>query len=502
MSSSKTKKNSDNNTIQKNDEQFQKIFQYSNDAIFIINPDEDNIYDVNPTACNILGFSREELLQMSISDIHPKDLPELMTFSRKVIENGNGWTNELSCLTKSGNYIPSEISASVIEMDGKTLIIALIRDITKRKAAEQALKKANEELEDRVAERTEELLQTNRSLQQALEEVERLKNRLQAENIYLKQEIKLEHNFQEIITGSDALKKVLRKVEQVASTDSTVLILGETGTGKELFARAVHNISSRRERPLVKVNCAALPSTLIESELFGHEKGAFTGALARKIGRFEIADGGTLFLDEIGDLPLELQAKLLRVLQEGEFERLGNPTTIKVDVRVIAATNRNLETEIQENHFREDLYYRLNVFPIEIPPLRKRKDDIPTLVKHFIQKHGARTGKKIETIPQKIMDRLLSYHWPGNVRELENVIERGIIISQGNKLDLGDWIPKQNNAGEKGHFSTLEEIEKAHILEALEMTNGKVSGKNGAAQILGIKPPTLVSRMKRLGIKQ
>ena len=360
---------------------------------------------------------------------------------------------------------------------------------------QKQLQETNDRLEYRVAERTTEL-------QEALEEIEKLKNRLQAENVYLQEEIKLEHNFEEIISKSDALRNILRKVEQVASTDATVLILGETGTGKELIARAVHNISARRERPLVKVNCAALPANLIESELFGHEKGAFTGALAHKIGRFELADGGTVFLDEIGDLPLEMQVKMLRILQEGEFERLGNPSTIKVDVRVIAATNRDLEKALENGDFREDLYYRLNVFPITSPPLRERKDDIPLLVNHFIMKYGAKTGKKIESAPQKVMDTLKAYHWPGNVRELENVIERAMIISRGKQLELGDWLPVTSVSSDASNISTLEELEREHILEVLELTGWQVSGEKGAANILGLKPTTLDSRMKKLGIKR
>lgn len=498
LDSAKMKKTDKN----KEESRFQKIFTYSNDAIFIMDPQNDRILDVNPIACKILGYSREELLKMAPGDIHPHELKELMSFAESVMQHGNGWTNELSCMTKKGSCIPSEISASVIDIDGKTCIIALIRDITKRKKYEKALQQANEELEQRVAERTEELFQLNASLKEALEQVECLKNRLQAENIYLQEEIKLDHNFEEIITGSDALKKVLRKVEQVASTDATVLILGETGTGKELFARAIHNISSRRERPLVKVNCAALPVNLIESELFGHEKGAFTGALSRKIGRFELADGGTLFLDEIGDLPLELQTKLLRVLQEGEFERLGNSNTTKVDVRVIAATNRNLSEAIKKGGFRQDLYYRLNVFPIQIPPLRERKDDISVLARHFTQKHGTRIGKKIESIPQDVVEKLRSYHWPGNVRELENVIEQAIIISPGKELRLGDPLPASDGVSGVAEVRSLEEIEREHIIRTLKMTDWRVSGDRGAAKILGMKSPTLVSRMHKLGIKK
>ncbi|MFQ5638831.1 MAG: sigma-54 interaction domain-containing protein [bacterium] len=354
------------------------------------------------------------------------------------------------------------------------------------------------ELAFQVGEKT----RTAEALQKALSEVEQLKDRLQAENVYLQDEIKLQHNFGEIICSSEVMKSLLRKVEQVAAADSTVLILGETGTGKELIAHAVHNISGRSSRPLVKVNCAVLPANLIESELFGHEKGAFTGAHSRKIGRFELADGATIFLDEIGDLPLELQTKLLRVLQEGEIERLGSTKTIDIDVRVIAATNRDLENAIENQSFREDLYYRLNVFPIKCPPLRERKEDIPLLVNHFIKKYSAKSGKAIKTITQTAIDRLQTYHWPGNVRELENIIERAVVITHGEKLELGDWLPKAEATSTTSHVPTLEELEREHILEVLELTNWRVSGEKGAARILGIKSTTLDARIKKLGISR
>ncbi|MBN1559095.1 sigma 54-interacting transcriptional regulator, partial [candidate division KSB1 bacterium] len=314
-------------------------------------------------------------------------------------------------------------------------------------------------------------------------------------------EIKLVTNFENIITRSTALKKVLVKVEQVAATDATVLLLGESGTGKELVARAIHHISERGERILVKVNCSALPATLIESELFGHEKGAFTGAISKKAGRFELANGGTLFLDEIGDLPIELQSKLLRVLQEGEFERVGGAETLKVDVRIIAATNRDLIKEIEKGQFREDLFFRLNVFPIHIPPLRERKEDIPLLVNYFIKKYSARTGKTFDSVPQHVMDRLEEYHWPGNVRELENIVERAVITSSEKKFAIGDWLPADNSQGIPG-FVSLDENERQHIVKALQMTNWRVSGARGAAKMLDINPKTLESRMKKLAISK
>ena len=363
------------------------------------------------------------------------------------------------------------------------------------------LQEANDHLEQRVAERTAELSQANASLKEVLEEVEKLKNQLQAENLYLQEELKLNHNFEEIIGGSGALKKVLRKVERVATTDATVLILGETGTGKELIARAIHNLSTRSARPLVKVNCASLPTELIESELFGHEKGAFTGAIARRAGRFELADGGTVFLDEIGDLPLKLQAKLLRVLQEGEFERLGSSRTLKVDVRMIAATNRDLSKAINEGTFREDLYYRLNVFPVTLPSLRERPDDVPLLVRHFVAKYSKKMGRPIDTIPQPVMDTLERYAWPGNVRELENIIERAVILADEATLQLDDTL-EADTALPTARTGTLEDVERTHILQILEETNWRIRGKRGAAEILDINPSTLRSRMQKLGIER
>ncbi len=311
------------------------------------------------------------------------------------------------------------------------------------------------------------------------------------------------HNFDEIISTSKSFKKVLRNVEQVAVTDATVLILGETGTGKELIARALHTTSLRKERPLVKVNCAALPANLIESEIFGHEKGAFTGALSRKQGRFELADRGTIFLDEIGDLPLDLQAKLLRVLQEGEFERVGGTQTIKVDVRVMAATNRNLEESTRSGAFREDLFYRLNVFPITLPPLRERGEDIPLLVNHFIKKYEGKLGKKISRVPQKVMKTLQAYHFPGNVREVENIIERAIILARDETLQLDESLELlKSSAAPAENVGTLAEIERSHIVSVLQETNWRIEGTKGAALRLGINPNTLRSRMQKLGINR
>jgi formate hydrogenlyase transcriptional activator len=334
----------------------------------------------------------------------------------------------------------------------------------------------------------------------AFEEIARLRAKLEEENRYLQDEIKSDHNFEEIVGQSRAIKAVFKAIEAVAPAGATVLITGETGTGKELVARAVHNLSPRQGKALIKVNCAALPAGLIESELFGHEKGAFTGAIARKIGRFELAHGGTLFLDEIGDLPLELQPKLLRVLQEGEFERIGAAHTITVDVRVIAATNRDLEAAIRDGRFRSDLYYRLDVFPIRLPPLRERAEDIPLLVRYLTLKYGPRLGKKISHVSPALMEMLQTYAWPGNVRELENVIERATILSVGAELDLGWWPMTTGDRGRAGVTRTLEEVERDHILVVLELAGWRVSGERGAAAHLGMKPTTLEARMKKLGI--
>ena len=332
--------------------------------------------------------------------------------------------------------------------------------------------------------------------------MEQEKARLEAEKIYLQEEIKTVHNFEEIIGTSEAIKKVLKSVEKVAGTDATVLVTGETGTGKELIARAIHNLSTRKQGVLVKVNCAAIPAGLIESELFGHEKGAFTGALARKIGRFELADKATIFLDEVGEIPLDLQTKLLRVLQEGEFERLGSTKTIKVNVRVIAATNRNLDEEVREGRFRSDLFYRLKVFPIQLPALRDRKQDIQLLVSYFVKKFSTTMGKKVESVSAKSMEMLKNYPWPGNIRELEHVVERAVILSQGPELELGDWMPKGSESAANASLSTLEDVERSHILSVLNQTAWRVSGERGAAKILGLNPTTLEARMKKLGISR
>jgi PAS domain S-box-containing protein len=400
---------------------------------------------------------------------------------------------------KEGRYELTEV-----EINGRVFIESIIApaalnvvriyawDITRRREAELSLKEAHESLEEKVGQRTAEL-------QTALSEIETMKDKLEAENIYFRQENKMKHKFENIIGQSDGLKYVLYRVQQVAPANTTILILGETGTGKELIAAAIHSMSPRKERPLITVNCAALPGNLIESELFGREKGAFTGADSRRVGRFEIANGSTICLDEIGELPLELQAKLLRVIQHSEFERLGSSHTVKVDVRIIATTNRNLEEEIRNGRFRQDLYYRLNVFPITVPPLRQRKDDIPLMVHAFMERYSRKMGKQITKIPNDTMKVLQDYPWPGNVRELESIIERAVILCPGPVLQLADKL-EISSPTVSSAIRTLEDTERGQILKILTETKWRIEGKDGAAAILGIHPSTLRARLHKLEI--
>ena len=336
----------------------------------------------------------------------------------------------------------------------------------------------------------------------AFQEIAELKNKLTEEKLYLEDEIRTEHNFEEIVGESPVLKALLSQLQTVAPTDSTVLITGETGTGKELIARALHNLSARRDRTFVKINCAAIPTGLLESELFGHEKGAFTGAIAQKLGRFELADKGTLFLDEVADIPLELQPKLLRVLQEQEFERLGSTRTRHVDVRVVAATNRDLARMVENGAFRGDLFYRLHVFPLAVPPLRERPEDIATLVRYFAQRYAGRMNRHIETVSTETIAVLERYHWPGNVRELENLIERAVILSPSPVLHIPLSELKSNPDGHSAGLATLAEAERDHILRALEESKWVLGGPKGAAALLGMKRTTLQSRMQKLGISR
>jgi transcriptional regulator with GAF, ATPase, and Fis domain len=385
-------------------------------------------------------------------------------------------------------------------MDAHSRSIDLIRIFASRAAAELKRQRAESQL------------------QVALEQVQKLQKKMEAENIYLQEEIRSEHNFEEIIGKSPALLDLLSKVDRIAGTETTVLIQGETGTGKELIARALHSRSKRSKRPLVKVNCAAIPSGLVESELFGHVKGAFTGALDRRVGRFEVADGGTLFLDEVSELPFDAQVKLLRILQEQEFEPVGSNRTVHVDVRIITATNRNLQELVDDGCFRSDLFYRINVVLLTMPPLRDRRSDIPHLVMFFLQRFCKRIGKQIGGVSEETMRSLMRYAWPGNIRELQNVIERGVALAQGSVLKLGpDLLPMEDSASRSPHSTkgsayedgvynfgssllTLEEVEKRHIIAALEKTEGVIDGPNGAAIILDLHPNTLRSRIKKLGI--
>jgi formate hydrogenlyase transcriptional activator len=416
-------------------------------------------------------------LEFWLEHLHPEDRSSIMDARRQLHEGrvdricleyrffhpvrGEQWLQHLARVTSR------DATRGTVKTYG------VIRDITERKQAEEALKRS-------------------------YAEIERLKDRLQAESEYLKAEIKIVSAQREITGRSPAILKVLHQAEQVAPTDSSVLIFGETGTGKELLAQAIHRLSSRGRHVMVKVNCAALPSGLVESELFGREKGAFTGALTRQIGRFEVADGSTIFLDEVGELPADVQVKLLRVLQEGEFERLGSPRTVKVNVRVIAATNRDLSDQVRRGQFREDLYYRLNVFPIRMPPLRERPQDIPLLVWGFLEDFSSRMGKRITQVPRATMEALQRRQWPGNVRELRNVIEHGAIITRDDTLQIPmlDEAP----AGEAS-LQTMADAERQHIVRVLESTGWRIKGPKGAAAVLGLNPATLYSRMKKLGVK-
>ncbi len=429
----------------------------------------------------ILGHPPEEFpgtIDAFRSRLHPEDAEAAWAAVERHLQERVPYKVEYRLRTKGGDYLWFLARGQAIwNAEGRAIRMSgSIQDITERKQAEL-------------------------DLQAALSEIKELKEKLERERAYLQEEIKLDYNYENIVGQSDGIKYVLYKVEQIAPNDTTVLILGETGTGKELVARATHNLSPRKDRAFVKVNCATLPSNLIESELFGHEKGAFTGAYARQLGRFEVANGATLFLDEIGELPVDLQPKLLRVIQEGEFERLGSTDTIKVDVRMIAATNRNLEEEVRRGRFRKDLWYRLSVFPITVPPLRERREDIALLVEFFVAKISKRLGKTIESIPTSVMKALQEYQWPGNIRELENVLARAVINSSGPKLHLADELKspqKDLTATQK----TLQEVERDHIVRVLEQTNWKVSGKNGAAEILGLNRSTLRARLRKLGIQQ
>jgi len=447
---------------------------------------ENAEYDVAATPCR-------RVVEGQISH-YPRDVQDIFPDDRDLVDLGAQSYLGLPLSTASGQVIGHLAVLDDKPMPERPQSLAVLKIFAARAGAE--LERHQAEL----------------NLRAALAEVERLKNRLQAENLYLQEEIRQEHDFEEIVGSSPALMDLLAQVERAAPTDSTVLLYGETGTGKELVARALHDRSKRRGRPLVKVNCGAISAGLVESELFGHVKGAFTGAIERRTGRFELANGGTLFLDEVGELPLETQVKLLRVLQEQEFEPLGSSRTVRVDVRVIAATNRNLAEAVAAGRLRCDLFYRLNVLPLTVPPLRERRSDIPQLVTYFLSRFATKFGKKVASVTQATMDQLVAYPWPGNIRELQNVLERAVVLSRGPTLVLGrDLLPAHAAAAvaapsarpsQQPAHVTLEEVERGHILSVLATAGWVIEGPHGAAKILNLHPNTMRSRMSKLGIRR
>ena len=427
--------------------------------------DDGIVRYINPAMLILVGGEANDWVSKPVTHIFPTLDLEAFPQEDKIEIEFKSFTDKIHHL---------ELVFSTIETDEKLLTAIVGRDFTER-------------------------FLKDKELLEALQKIDELSKRLQQENVVLKEDISTVYNFNNIITVSPNYRQVLQKIGQVAQTNATVLILGETGTGKELLARATHSLSDREELPLVKVNCATLPENLIESELFGHEKGAFTGASDRKIGRFEMAHQGTLFLDEVGELPLSSQVKLLRVLQEGEFERVGGTATISVDVRLIAATNRNLKEMVSKAAFREDLYYRLNVFPILNLPLRERKEDIPELIEFFVRKYSKQQGKVIQEINKADIDRLSNYHFPGNVRELENIVERAVVLCNGSILNIELNVGENPITPHEVSFN-FEEMQRTHIIKALKYCDGRVTGPQGAGQLLGLNDRTLMSKMRKLNI--
>ncbi|MCA0959743.1 sigma 54-interacting transcriptional regulator [Muricauda ruestringensis] len=455
---------------------YKEVIGNAEDIVYVVKKNGD-LFHHNKAAKAQLGFNEGQLNNASIFDLDPGITKEWWeNHFNDVVEKGS-IRFEWLAVRKNGTKFPVDITANHLRYNDEDYNCAIIRDISERKVRDL-------------------------ELFQALEEIKSLKDRLANENEYLQEEINSKINFNNIICTSEAYEKVLQLVDQVAPTDTTVLITGESGTGKELLASAIHNNSMRKDRPLIKINCATLPKELIESELFGHKKGAFTGAVADKVGKFSLADGGTIFLDEIGEMPIDLQPKLLRVLQEGEFDELGGNKTIKVNVRVVAATNRHLEDMIKEGTFREDLYYRLNVFPIHNIPLRARKEDIPMLAQYFLEKYSAKAGKAFKRLSKKTVEALMAYNFPGNIRELENLIERAVIIENGTTLNPGQWIPQPDNIIPTEDFKPFETMQRDYIIDVLNYTNWRVSGNKGAATILNMNAKTLFAKMKRLGIEK
>ncbi len=449
-------------------------------GMFWLNDENGKCIRWNKNVEAVYGYTPEEILRLdAIKDITSSEtLPALQEATRRALNGGSGYC-EYDSVTKFGKKIALAGDARPITISGKKYLACVELDITRRKEAEEKLR-------------------------EALKEIKQLKDITDAENIYLMDEINSETSSDFIVGRSSKLNQMLHIAKKVAPTATTVLIQGETGTGKGLLAHYIHSKSPRHMRPLIKLNCANLPATLIESILFGHEKGAFTNANSSKIGRFELANNSTIFLDEIAELPLELQSKLLRVIEEGEFERLGGTKTISVDVRIIAATNRNLEDEVKAGNFRQDLLFRLNVYPITTPPLKERKSDIPLLTQFFINKFNKSIGKDITEIPSHVMSRFEDYSWPGNIRELQNVIERAVINSTGKTLKLSNFsvISEVDDTNEDSSQKTLQEVEHDHILHILDQTNWVIEGKKGAAKLLGLNPSTLRGRMRKLGIQR
>ena len=502
-------------------DKYAELYDFAPVGYFAFDP-HGVIREVNLAGAHLLGIERKLLANKPFSSLiaDKKGREIFANHLELVLHRRSTLRCEISLKLKNKITVYCQlqsIAVDTVEPEAVYILTSIV-DGSVRHQLEEKLQKAHDQLEVAVQARTEELTKSNvqllqeieerkeaeKSLHDALEQIKRLKERLQAENVYLQQEVAGEYNFGEIIGQSSAMSYVFFRIEQVAPQNATVLLLGETGTGKGVVARAIHARSARKDRPMITVNCTSLPANLIESELFGREKGAFTGANVRQMGRFELADGGTIFLDEIGEMPLELQSKLLRFIQDGEFERLGNPRTIKVNVRIIAASNRNLEEEIRNGRFREDLFYRLNVFPITIPPLRQRPEDIPLLVSHFIAKFNKKMGKKIESISKETMKSLQDYSWPGNVRELESVIERAIITSQGTTLQVLDRFDTFRKVGglETQDVKALADLEQDHILQVLKATGWRIEGKNGAAVLLGLNPSTLRARMRKYRISR
>ncbi len=463
--------------LQRSDERYRDIVEDQTELICRFVGDGTLTF-VNGAYARYFQCAPESLVGMSFWHLIPEEFHQASrVFLASITPTHPVATNEHPVIAPDGEIRWQQwTNRGIFDEQGRMLEFQAVgRDITDRKRAEEDAAEAHAE-------------------------IRRLTDRLEADNYYLRYEVKLKYNYDAIVGRSPAIHQVLRNVEQVADTSSTVLLIGETGTGKELVVRAIHSRSPRHERPMVTVNCAALPAALIESEIFGREEGAYTGALSRQIGRFELANGSTLFLDEVGELPLETQAKLLRVLQTGEFERLGSTETRKAEVRIVAATNRDLEQRIRDKGFREDLYYRLHVFPIRVPPLRERLDDIPLLVQSFVQEFGRTMKKTIDSIPRSTLDALRAYHWPGNIRELRNVIERAMIVTQGDVLHA--HVPHHTNgdSAQAAPALTLDEVQRQHILTVLESTGWRISGPRGAAALLGVKPTTLEYRINKLGI--